>query len=451
MKIDQMPGGRYTVTADDGVNVKSTQFKVIPQTSMSQVGGNVGDIISVSGNGFAASKPINVYFDDVKITTADSDILGTFQNARFSVPPSPYGKHIVKIQDSEGTSSSMSYMVNPKTVINPLNATVTDNIALTGTGFAAATNITVYFDGKESSMVQSDKYGAFNATFKVPPCSDGIHKIKASDGINVAMNEITISPVLTISKDSGFINMQVNLTGYGFRAGNSLSAMYDSTKINGSTVDENGNVTLAVNIPKSKAGAHTITVNDGVNTKKVGFTVESTPPPVPNLLLPTEGSRITKDVDFKWDAVTDPSGVCYTLQISDDARFARIILTEANILLPGFAMPDEKKILLSRSEPFFWRIKAIDNAGNESNWSVTGSFYKGYTVNTIISDMPAWTKFALIALGVVLFVFLVLFIWKNIKRISAMKYEEQEAEYYGDAEYDTNWEGKSKSKEWSNQ
>ena len=149
---------------------------------------------------------------------------------------------------------------------------------------------------------------------------------------------------------------------------------------------------------------------------------------------------MTKDVNFQWEMVTDPSGVTYTIQLSDDARFTKPILIEANILTPNYSIPDEKKILISRGEPYFWRVKAVDNASNESTWSVTGSFYKGYTMNTIISDMPAWTKFMLIALGITLFVFLVLFIWKNIKRISAMRYEEQEPEYYGDSEYEPNWE-----------
>jgi hypothetical protein len=440
LKIDQMPGGRYLVSADDGTNVKTGYFKVTPLAVLSQAGGYVGDIVSVQGTGFAMSKPINIFFDEVKITTSDTDGLGSFANARFSVPPTTFGKHTVKVQDSEGSSSTLIFNVNQKIFVNPVNVAVNDSVAITGTGFAASTSMTLFFNDKENTVLQSDRYGAFNTTFKVPACGDGPHKIKISDGVNIAFSEIIVAPTLTISKDTGFINMQVNLTGFGFHAGNALSAMYDSTKINGSTVDENGNVNLAVNIPKSKAGAHVIMVNDGVNTRKVAFTVESTPPPVPNLITPAEGARITKDVNFQWDAVNDPSGVSYTIQICDDARFSRPLLTEANILVTSYVIRDEQKLLLSRSEPFFWRIKAVDNASNESGWTVTGTFYKGYTMGSVIADMPGWTKFALIALGLILFVFLVLFIWKNIKRISAMKYEEKEAEYYGDNDYEANWE-----------
>lgn len=436
--MDLAPAGQFPIYVDDGVNTHHGNFIVKPSVSIEPVGGSVGDIVTVKGNAFSASKPISIYFDDAKICTSDTNELGSFTNARFSIPASPLGKHVIKVQDSEGYTVSHDFNITQRMNINPSSVQVGETINISGVGFPAITNLVVYFDDKDMTAVQSDTHGVFNTTITAPACGDGLHKIKVSDGVNPAFGDITINPKIQISDTSGYIGMQVTISGTGFRVGNNINATYDDERLSGTTVDNNGNFSFNFKVPKSVSGNHTITVTDGVNTKNLSFDVESTPPLAPNLELPVDGTRFTKEIRFQWEAVMDPSGVLYMIEIADDARFTKPIVTQNNLVQTYFDLADDQKIMQGRSEPYFWRVRAIDGASNIGNWSVVGTFYKGYTVGSIMTDMPGWTKFVLIALGLVLFIFLILFIWRSVRRVSEAEYSEEEE--YMDGDYSGDWE-----------
>jgi hypothetical protein len=71
----------------------------------------------------------------------------------------------------------------------------------------------------------------------------------------------------------------------------------------------------------------------------------------------------TQSVSFRWSEVTDPSGITYTIEVADNYDFlpngsimTKEGLTEASYtydITPG---------------AYYWRIKAVDGAGNESEW-----------------------------------------------------------------------------------
>ena len=52
--------------------------------------------------------------------------------------------------------------------------------------------------------------------------------------------------------------------------------------------------------------------------------------------------------------------------------------------------------LSSEKTPYYWRIKAIDGAQNESNWTNAETF-------SIATPFPSWLLYLLITLGAVLF------------------------------------------------
>jgi hypothetical protein len=54
--------------------------------------------------------------------------------------------------------------------------------------------------------------------------------------------------------------------------------------------------------------------------------------------------------------------------------------------------------------------------------------------------MPGWTKFVLIALGVILFIFLIMFIWKSVRRVSEVEYSEDDSYAELESEYDDDWD-----------
>jgi len=90
--------------------------------------------------------------------------------------------------------------------------------------------------------------------------------------------------------------------------------------------------------------------------------VDLTNPNDVSLLSPSDGFNNSNDtVLFKWDSGTDPgsinSPISYVLELDVNASFTS--LTEYN------TSADSLKLVLS-SNTYYWRVKALDEAGNQS-------------------------------------------------------------------------------------
>jgi hypothetical protein len=435
--IDIYPAGRYILMADDGVNKVTTGFKLIPSVSLREtVSGYVGDVVMVSGWGFAAKKLIYVGVDDEKIVTGETDEKGQFSETRLIIPSCTRGNHNIKAQDSDNNVATAVYNIRQQISVTPTAAAVGDNMSITGTGFEGVTDVLITFDDKDTGIVQTGTDGAFATGIKVPPCGDGVHRIKADDRTNKSFKDVTISSSLSVSPNNGFIGMQAGLQGSGFRPGFPVSLTYDNVKLESTTVQPQGGFTQTFKIPVSRSGSHTIIATDGINTQKVPFTVESTPPLAPSTSLPADGDRITKDAHFEWTVVSDPSGVAYTFEVADDSKFSNVIMSQPNIGANFVDITEDSKMLPGRDKPYYWRGKAEDRASNESDWSLVTSFYKGHNIYTIIGNMPEWVKWILILLGLALFGFMFFWIGHTIKRLRHINDDEVDDEGYEGDDYD---------------
>jgi hypothetical protein len=377
--------------------------------------------------------------DDQKIVTTQTDDKGQFYDAKLQIPPTVRGNHDIKVQDTENNVATAVFNIRQQVTSMPANVAVGDNITIIGTGFQGVTDVLVYFDDKDAGVVQTDSNGGFMTSIKVPPCGDGAHKIKLDDQINKAYKDVAVSSSLSVNPNNGFIGMQVGLQGAGFRPGFPVSINYDNVKLDGTTVQETGSFIQSFKVPVSRFGTHTISASDGINTQNVIFIVESTPPLAPATTLPAEGSRVTKDAHFEWQIVTDPSGVSYTIEIAGDPKFTSVIMSQANLLTNYIDVTDDSKMLPGRDAPYYWRVKAVDRASNESAWSPVSSFYKGHTLITILTNMPDWVKYVLICLGLVLFGFMFFWIGHTIKRLRSLDDEDVDDEgAYAGSQYGYN-------------
>jgi hypothetical protein len=447
--VDVYPAGRYMIMADDGVNTLTGGFKINPSINLKDaVSGCVGDVAVVSGFGFAASKLIYLGLDDQKLVTGETDSKGQFSDAKIAIPACPRGNHNIKVQDSENNIATAVYNVRQQMTIMPSTAAVGDNVTIVGTGFGPVSDVTAYFDDKDAGIVQTGTDGGFTTTIKVPACGDGVHRVKVDDRVNKAYKDINISSSLIINPDLGFIGMPVGIQGSGFRPGFPVNMTYDNVKMEGTTVGPNGSFTNNFKIPVSRFGPHTVTVSDGINSQKVIFTVESTAPPVPSAVLPADGERMTKDIHFEWGAVSDPSGVAYTFEIADDPKFVNVIMSQANVVTNYIDITEDSKMLPGKEKPYYWRVKAVDRASNESPFSSVSSFYKGHTFLTILTNMPDWVKWVLAILGLVLFGFMFFWIGHTIRRLRHLDDETAE----DDSEYEANEYGyNSGTNDWNQQ
>jgi len=97
--------------------------------------------------------------------------------------------------------------------------------------------------------------------------------------------------------------------------------------------------------------------------------MEDQPPLAPNPIQPRAerfGLMGSKIVKFEWTPVADESGVTYTLEIARDLNFFP--------LEPGMRKTELTQTTSLISMPpgtYYWRVRAIDLAGNESPWSLS--------------------------------------------------------------------------------
>jgi len=110
------------------------------------------------------------------------------------------------------------------------------------------------------------------------------------------------------------------------------------------------------------------------------FVVDITPPSAPSLVSPTDGALTSnRHPTFDWGDVTDPSGVTYWLQVDNDFDFYSVEVDRSQIGSSEWSMDWDLG-----DNTWHWRVKAVDRAGNESDWSAAWSF----TVDTNAPPSP---------------------------------------------------------------
>lgn len=106
------------------------------------------------------------------------------------------------------------------------------------------------------------------------------------------------------------------------------------------------------------------------------FKIDRTNPNQPQLTLPNNNSNQTSNqvINFGWNASTDSgtiqSAITYVMEISSTNTFSSILQTN-NV------SNTSTQLTFSNVGDYYWRIKAVDAAGNSSSYS---SVYK-FTVN----------------------------------------------------------------------
>ena len=219
---------------------------------------------------------------------------------------------------------------------------------------------------------------------KITIAMSGISKIEASDGsFNTAEAQLTIF-ILAIPADislrpttsqtsPGYVGMELTINGTRFIANTMITITYSNNEditVATATTDADGDFSATFTVPPSVAGSHTVTSTDGISTATVIFIMESEAPPMPVPLLPKVASTAEAEAYFDWTDIEDPSGVTYTLQVALDADFTTIVLQREGLLDSEYTITEEEKLESTEKEPpYYWRVKAVDGASNESDWT----------------------------------------------------------------------------------
>ncbi|MGB8707488.1 MAG: IPT/TIG domain-containing protein [Dehalococcoidia bacterium] len=416
--------GSHTVDASGKTtkasDVPDVTVTISPIISMTPVSGNVGTSVSISGTGFSKDEgSIQVTYDTTNAKTGlSADSKGSW-NVVFTIPNSTKGGHTI---DASGASTKadevpdLTFIVSSAVTVKPASGYVGDAITVAGCGFGGSeSGITITLDGNIiKSDITANSEGCWNSSMAIMSTTAGNHVLDAygasTTASEVADTKMVILSKMTLEPAEGHVGSNIAVNGTGFNAGKELTLKYDGTDLVAEfTTDDKGNFQVSLVAPKSLGGKHNVTATDsGGASASVVFTMETTPPSVPQIVSPKEGSRVGLfdriTPTFEWAAVSDPSGVSYSLQISDQSDFATTPLSKENLVESKYTLTDDEALLRGK---YYWRVKAIDGAGNDSGWTQSIQFKAGL--------MPLWV-FILIAVVAVVFLTRLVFFLRNIKR-----------------------------------
>ena len=383
--------------------------------------GPVGIEVEITGTDFSADEEITIEYDgdevDIEDGDDETDSDGEFVSVIF-VPESTAGDHTITVIVS-GSEVEAEFTVEPEIFINPTSGEANTTVTVTGTGFGRRNEVIVYFNNVGLATITASSDGSFDTTFDVPELEAGIYNVEAEDedeNTDKAKFTVTVAPppspptpspapspppsafTASISPNNGPIGAQLGVSGAGFKANGAITIKYDDEAVAGAIADSNGMFLAIFNVPAGKHGGHTVTVSDGINTEKLTFTVESMPPSVPLPLLPEMGVKVKSPIAFDWkDVIDDSSPVIYSVQIatSEDFSAASIVLEKKELTKSEYTITEEEELkLVGQEAPYYWRIRAIDGASNEGEWTGAGEFYVAPSFG-----MPSWVIYTLFGLG----------------------------------------------------
>jgi hypothetical protein len=413
--IPETPGGDYNFEVEvDGAVWASRGFEVTPEITVSSSSGIVGHTIEVKGTGFQSNeKDIKVTFDGevVKTNTPIAANPNGSWEATVVIPPIRRGTHTI---DASGESTAagdvpgVEFTVGAGISIDPISAYVGHTITVEGGGFAEReTGIQVRFDGVvvTTSNIPVDSNGYWKSSFTVPPSAYGSHTVSASGDITTSAATATLSTkarILEVSPSSGAPGDLVSLTGNGFGSSEQPTVTIGGKTASGSmqTSLSNGNLVISFRVPKDViAGKQTLVVTDGSEASdSTDFTVTTKTLSTTPLPISPKGSTLrSPEVTFRWLGVTNSTGYTYTLEISKDTTSGNI-RSESNI--------EETSYELTLDDPgtYYWRLKAVDDYGNQGPWSDYIKFK--------VSPIPIWVW---VIVGVVVLIVLMYVAYRETK------------------------------------
>ena len=311
----------------------------------------------------------------------------------------------------------MTFIVSSAVGVKPESGYAGDSITINGCGFGGnESGITVTFDGTViKSDITANAEGCWTTSSAVPASVGGSHFIdaySASTAANdVADAKLTVLSRIVIDPTEGYVGCDIVVDGTGFGAEKELTVKYDNVAVaNKLLTDANGTFQANFATPKSTGGKHNVTAADvGGASASAVFTMETTPPSLPQIVSPKDGSRVglfdNVTPTFEWASINDPSGVYYSLQISSDKDdFETTILSKEELTESEYTLTEDEALLRGK---YYWRVKAIDGAGNDSGWTAP--------ILVKIGLMPLWA-FILIVVVAAAFVTRLFFFLRSYKR-----------------------------------
>ena len=206
----------------------------------------------------------------------------------------------------------------------------------------------------------------------------------------------------------GHTGMTLTVDGIGFMAEAKVTITYGNggaIKVATATTDADGNFSVNFTVPASPVGGHTVTASDGTNRLAAVLVMETAAPLLTVLFPPVVVAVPGARAHFDWEDVEDPSGTTYILQVAADAGFTDIVLEKKGLAASEYTTTESENLESATKEaPYYWRVRVVDGAANESGWTPPGLFWVSQTRASLVT----WIIGVCAGIGLVGLVLLVL-------------------------------------------
>jgi hypothetical protein len=179
---------------------------------------------------------------------------------------------------------------------------------------------------------------------------------------------------------------EVRIVGSGFSGSKDFNVSWEGASVVSGTTNDSGSFTAIFLAPGGKSGTCTITATDIKNiTASTSFQMETKSPDVPNISSPRDGATVgfmgNTRVTFDWSDVSDPSGVFYTLELSDQSNFVKTLISRTKLTDSKYTLSEAESL---PNGEYYWRVKAADGAGNASDWTPVATVKVGLITTSVL-------------------------------------------------------------------
>jgi len=415
--IPESTAGKHSIIAEDTSGSSAeVDFEMVSMIVPGASSGAVGEVLTLRGNGFAYKSDITVYFDDKEVSYSRTDNSGNFE-VSFNVPLLQTGTYDITARDEKNNSDKKNFNVTVGANLNLASGSIGTEIQVSGQGFNAGGTVTIKYDDKIVATTTADSAGYFAASFEVPVSASGEHITTVSDGTSnrqmafVVESEAPPAPGLLLPLDSceAFARTSFDWEDiqddslpvtYNLQvaADSSFSSMLLEKKRLANSEYTLGDDEELAAVDRETPYYWRVEALDGASNGGEWSVVESfyvTAPASPGLLLPETGIKADRPVFFDWEDVTSLNvPVTYILQVASDNSFKTdaLVLDKHGLNKSEYTLTGKDKLPAVKEEaPYHWRVKAVDSAGNEGDWSGGTTFYVGFS-------MPGWIIYSIIGI-----------------------------------------------------
>jgi hypothetical protein len=309
--------GTHTVKVkDEGNNYATTTFSVAQNVTLNPTSGPSGTTVTITGNGFGASKVITVKYNNISVTTSPASVTTNstgYFTATFSVPTGVAGTYEVLVSDGTNAATADFVSTTDATISQTTTTTAPGNVGMsltiTGVGFTPSHEVTVTYSltpttSDTLATDTTDASGNFDVAFTIPPSLGGAHIITVSDG--------------TIVKTFDFV------------------------------MESNPPPTPELTLPLADTK-----LEDRL------FEWEAVTDVAP------ASNPVTYDIQVAADA---------------NFSSASTLIDVTGLTAATYTIPEEEELESTGEDaPYYWRVRAVDAASNRSAWSAASTFTVGWS------------------------------------------------------------------------